>query len=431
MKRIQNIVQTNLFKITSLNSVSVLLKIGISFITSKLIAVFVGPTGMAFVGNFRNFMTLTETTATLGFQSGVVKEVAQNQDDKEQFNSIFSTVFISLFFVSLVLSSGLFLFSDFLNTLIFGASATFSVVFKIMGLVLPFSTLSLFFISIINGLGNYKGVIYTSIIGNIIGLVFAIYMLQNYQTLGALLSVLIAPSLLFFVTLFFLNKQFSIRQSLQIGFFDFGILKKLFPYSLMAFVTAIIVPMIYLTIRKTIIVQVGVEQAGFWEAMSRISSYYLMFVVSVTSLYFLPRLSSAKSIAETKIVYALFYKSIVPMFILGVLVLFLFKYWLVELLFSKEFLPVTDLFFWQILGDIFKVSTLILGYNLIAQKRTLAFIFSELFSVAVMYFCSIYLVSIYGIKGVVIAYAASYFCYSLFLIFYFRKSLFNKVASET
>ena len=39
-----------------LNSASVVLRIGVGFITSKFIAVFVGPSGMALVANFRNFV---------------------------------------------------------------------------------------------------------------------------------------------------------------------------------------------------------------------------------------------------------------------------------------------------------------------------------------------------------------------------------------
>jgi PST family polysaccharide transporter len=78
---IKRIIKTDLFKITSLNSFSVLLKIGIGLITSKLLAVFVGPSGMVLVGNLRNFLTSLESISTLGFQSGIVKYVAENDKD--------------------------------------------------------------------------------------------------------------------------------------------------------------------------------------------------------------------------------------------------------------------------------------------------------------------------------------------------------------
>lgn len=424
MKLLSTIFKSNLFKITSLNSLSVVLKIGIGLVTSKLIAIFVGPNGMALVGNFRNFITLNDTISSLGFQTGVVKEVAENKDDSNEFKRIFSTVFFSLLFIAFLLSFFFFFGSGYLNRIIFDANYNFEIVFKVLALVLPFYSLSMFFISIINGLGGYKKVIYVNIIGNIIGLLVSIYMLQHFKTLGALLSIVISPSLLLFATLYYLNKEIKLSESLSLYYFTPKILKRLIPYSLMAIVSAIIIPLVYLIIRKIIIAKVGIDNAGYWEAMTRISSYYLLFISSIVSLYYLPKLAMAKSKTETRSVFFNFYKYIFPIFIIGTIIVFLMKSILIKLIFTHSFLPTTDLFFWQLLGDIFKVFSMILGFNLIAQKRTFAFIISELFSVTVMCFSSIYLINVVGFQGVVMAHATTYFFYSLYLVLYFRKTLF-------
>ena len=81
--------------------------------TSKLLAVFVGPSGMALVGNLRNFSTSLESISTLGFQNGIVKYVAENKDDKQQLQKTIATVFISLFVVAIVLSSFLYFLAAF------------------------------------------------------------------------------------------------------------------------------------------------------------------------------------------------------------------------------------------------------------------------------------------------------------------------------
>ena len=84
MKFLKEIATKPLFKVTSLNGISILIKFLIGFITSKVIAVFVGPSGMALVGNLRNFLTTTEAFASLGFENGVVKYVAEQKDEKEK-----------------------------------------------------------------------------------------------------------------------------------------------------------------------------------------------------------------------------------------------------------------------------------------------------------------------------------------------------------
>jgi len=114
LKIIQKITSSQLFKITSLNSISVLIKIGIGLITSKVLAIFIGPSGMALVGNLKNFMAYLESITTLGFQNGIVKYVAENKEDKEKIKTIFSTLFSTLFLVLVVLSAVL--FASCLNT---------------------------------------------------------------------------------------------------------------------------------------------------------------------------------------------------------------------------------------------------------------------------------------------------------------------------
>jgi O-antigen/teichoic acid export membrane protein len=413
-----------LFKISSLNSLSVILKIGVGLVTSKLLAVFVGPAGMALVGNLRNFMTSLESISTLGFQNGIVKYVAENEKDKSELQKIIATVFISLSFVAMLLSGGLYFFASYFNSHIFGTRFDFSVVFKVLGLALPWYAVSLFFISVINGLGQFKKVIWITIFANILGLLASLVLIWNFKTLGALLAIVVTPALLFFLTFYMVNKEISVFKVIRLQFFDFQIIKNLSSYSLMALVSSVIGPLIFLAIRKNVIATVGIDQAGYWETMSRISSYYMLFVSTISSVYFLPKLANAKTNGETKIIFWSYYKSILPLFMVGLTMIYFLRFFIVELLFTKEFLPVATLFFWQLIGDILKVAFLILGYQFFAKKLTLAFIISEITSLAVLYFLSNFLIQFFGIQGVLIAQVLDNLIYLLVLAVYFRKSLF-------
>jgi len=417
-------VRTNLFKITSLNSVSVLIKIGIGLVTSKLLAIFVGPSGMALVGNLRNFSTSLESIATLGFQNGIVKYVAETKDDRPQFQKLISTVCISLLVIAILLSGILYFFAAFWNQQIFGAHFEYEIVIKAMALALPWFAIAVFFLAIINGLGKFMLVIYVNIIGNLIGLLVSMSMILQYKTLGALLSIVITPALLFLVTYYFIAKEFQFSKLVYYQSFDFQVVRNLSSYSLMALVSSVLGPLVYLAIRKNVIFVVGIEQAGFWETMTRISTYYMLFISTILTVYFLPKLAVAKDNLETKKVFWSFYKNILPLFIICLIFIYFSRTLLVKLLFTKEFLPVTNLFFWQLSGDVLKVSSLVLGYQFFAKKMTLAFIIFELASLGILYFSSSFLINIFGIQGIVMAQALDNFTYLLVLIVYFRKSLF-------
>ena len=423
MKLFQNISQNTLFKITSLNSLSVVIKIGIGLITSKFIAYFVGPTGMALVGNFRNFVASIETIATLGFQNGIIKVVAENQQHQKKLYQNIATILITILVTSLLCSFLIYWFADFFNKAVFGNSFQYARIFKAFALALPWYACSIVFLSIINGLGKFKKVIYTNIIGNVLGLFVSVVLMFYCHTFGALLAIIITPSLLFFVGLFFLQQEINCFKNINLASFDWKIIQNLGAYTLMALVSAVISPMVYLIIRNQIISDFGLEQAGFWVTMELISNYYLLFIGTILTVYFLPKLAVAQTNLETKDVFWDYFKNIIPIFGFGLFILFLIRKMVIHLLFSKDFLPVSDLFLFQLLGDVLRACALILGYNLIAKKHTFVFVITEILSMATMFYGTMWLSSIFGIQGVVMAHCLTYAVYLLILVIYFRKSL--------
>ena len=423
MKFLKEILSKPLFKATSLNGISILIKIAIGFITSKVIAIFVGPSGMALVGNLRNFLTSTEAFATLGFENGVVKYVAEHKKEEQKLQQTLSTIFISVVSISALLCLILFLFSSYFNTSIFGVAFHYGFVFKALSIALPFYIGNIFLIATINGLGEYKKVIFINIVGSCIGLLVSVLLIWYWQTKGALLSIILTPSLLFLVSFLSINKELRLLKTVRFKFYNRSILKSLSSYSLMALVSAVFGPMVLLAIRKNIILNLGIEQAGFWEAMTRISSYSFLFITSLIGIYFLPKLALAKDNQETKILFWEYYKGILPLFMIGMVCMYYLREFIIQILFTKAFLPVSRLFFWQLIGDVFKAASFILGYQFYAKKLTKAFIVFELFSLSVLYFSSIYCMTLFNIEGVVIGYAFTYAVYFFTLSVYFRKCL--------
>ena len=425
MQKIKVIFRSNLFKIASLNSFSIVLKIAIGFITSKFIALFVGPAGMALVGNFRNFLSSTQAVVTLGFETGIVKYVAENKLDTEYLKKIIATITIFLVALCAVFSLVIYFYSDFLNHLIFGNPFKFSFVFKVVALALPFYLCSLLLVSVINGLGCFKKVIIINCIGYLIGLFVSLFLIYFLKTEGALLAIIITPSLLFFVNLFYIQSEIAIFEYVKLDFFDASILKKFSSYSIMVFVSSIIGPVVLLVIRNNFIEKAGLNSAGFWEAISRISSYYMLFITTILSLYFLPKLSESKTIQSTNQIFRIYFKTILPPFGFGLLLVYLLRFYVISILFTKEFLPTEKLFFWQLLGDFFRAASYILAFQFYAKKKTTAFVISELLSLTVLYFSSIYFVNSFGFEGIVMAHCATYIIYFTGLLFYFRATVFD------
>lgn len=403
---------------------------GAGLITSKIIAIYVGPTGMGLVGNLRNFLSSIQSIATLGLQDGIVKYIAERKNDKSALSVLLSTLFFVLTLISLAVSTGLYFFSENINNFLFGVHFQYGNIIQMLAFALPFYVYSILLIAIANGLGTFKNVIRINIIGNIIGLILSVVLISMFKTLGALAALIITPSVLFFVALYYVQQELSLWQTIRQNSVDFVVLKQMIPYSFMFFVSAVIGPFVFLEIRNYIIHTLGNDAAGYWEAMSRISTYYLLFVSTLASVYFFPRLAITKSVNETRSILWSYYKWILTLFIGVLAIIYMFRNLIVQILFTEDFLPVIDLFFWQLLGDVFKVASLILGYQFLAKKMTAHFILTEVMSLSLSYFLSLYLISYFEIKGVVMAHAFTYIIYFAVLLLIFRKTLFGVKLQE-
>ena len=423
MNFFKQIWQKELFKVTSLNGLSVLIKIMVGFVTSKVIAVFIGPAGMALVGNFRNFITAVENLGILGFQNGIIKYVADYHNQEEKQRSFLATVTFTILLVASALTILLFCTATYWNNSLFGAAFQHSIIFKALALCLPWYIGSVFLTAVLNGFEAYGKVIKVNIIGNLIGLFLSVALVYYYKEFGALLAIVLAPVFVFVITLYYLYNQLDY---FRISFSNYNVdfLRNLSEYSLMALVSAVVGPIVMLSLRNTIIHTLSYEAAGYWEALTRISSYYFLFLSTILTVYYLPKLSKSESVAATKSLFWSYFKGIVPFFLIGLVVLYVLRGYLIPVLFTDAFLPVSELFFWQFVGDAFKAMALILGYQFFAKKLTKAFIVTELFSFAVLWLSGQYLVNLFGIEGIAMANAVTYGVYLITLSVYFRKQLF-------
>ena len=431
MKKVLNYINNNvLLKVDSLNSVSVIVKIIAGFLTSKFMAIFIGAEGMALVGNLRNFVGSVQSISILGLYKGVVKYIAQHKRDRTQLSRVLSTVFYLGFISTFVLSFLIYYNAEYVNDTVFKAYNNYTYIIKILALALPFYALNMLAFAIMNGFSKYKYLIVFNIFGQILGAVITILLIWKDRIDGALIAVAIAESIIFLITLVGIINRQNLTPLIKASKFSVKLAKKLSTYSGMAIFSAIILPIITLFIRNYIIDNVGIEDAGYWEAMNRISKYYLMFVSTLLSLYILPRFSEIDNIKDFRKEVFNFYKTIIPIFGIGLILIYFLRHFIVLIVLTDEFQPVEDLFFWQLLGDFVKVLSIVIAYQFLAKRMFWHYIITEAFSVVTLYFTSQYLIDEFGVVGANMAHFATYFLYYGIILMIFYSSLFGIIPEK-
>jgi PST family polysaccharide transporter len=194
----------------------------------------------------------------------------------------------------------------------------------------------------------------------------------------------------------------------------------------MTFVAVTMFPLSQLLLRRYVISNISIIEAGWWEALNRISGIYLMVITSSFSVYYGPRLSELKNKNELKKEIFLAYKIIIPCLLIGLPCVYFMRFFIIRILFSPEFMPMEKLFIYQLFGDFFKISSWILAFIMGAKRMTKEFVFTEvIFSLLFVGFAFLFLKR-NGIVGIVQAYLLNYIIYFLTMLVMFRRLLFLK-----
>jgi len=419
-----------LVKAASLNTANISVKIIAGILISKFIAIFIGPEGMALIGNLRNFLSALQSMAIAGLYNGLVKFIGRCKNDALALSKTLSTSFYFGFFASMTLAFLCYYNAEAINNFIFAENYNYVYVIETMAIVLPFYALNMFAFSIMNGFSKFKILLIINIIGQILGLLVTLLLIWQEHIDGALIAVVISPALNLLITLVGILYRKNLMSSIKITLIDFSVVQKLSPYMMMALVSSIAIPIVLILIRNYIIDEIGMKEAGYWQAMNRVSDYYLMFINSLITLYILPRFSEINTKTEFRNEVFSFYKTVMPFFAVILIIIFLSRSVLVNVLFSEDFKPVEELFGFQILGDFMRVLSMVIAYQFLAKKMFAHFIVIEIFLFVIMYVSSIYFIDVFGLKGAVMGHCLSYFMHFAIILLIFGSSLFGVISNE-
>ena len=419
---IKNFLKNNLIQIGVFNSSSIVVKIVASIMSSKALALFIGPSGLGFLGVFKEFFNMTMNVSSLGIQRGIIKYSAELKNHKNELKIFISTTMILGLIVSILVGLLIFIFSEEINNFLFSKN-NYIIIFRTVAFLLPISVLSNYWIFILNGLGYLKHVIRINILLYILNMIAIVILSYKFNTEGALLGIGIVYILQLLSILIFKPKEFKFKFP-ESPIFSSLYFKKIIGYTLMTITSLILFPFISILIREEIIYLIGESAAGFWEAMKRISENYLLFASSLILLSVLPKLSEDQSDQNFRNVTFDFFKSIIPVFVLGLIVVYVVKDIIVRLLYTQDFLPMNILFKWYLLGDFFRVLGMLLAANFFARRNILGYVLTDVFLAFVMYVSTIVLLKHYGLNGGGIAYLLSYLMYFILLLLVFGKKLF-------
>ena len=422
--------QNALLKVVSLNSISVVVSFVLGIISTKIVSVYLGTSGMASLGSFRNFAGMIKSVATLGINNSFIKLFVENKEDKNELGIIYSTFFWFFLLVSTVMGLLIVLFADSISKFLF-FNNSFTNPIRFFGLLLPLIVINVFWMAIYNALEKYKKIVFLQIISNVLIFVFTAFLIVNHAVNGGLLAVALGELIMVLVTFGFVIKdksyfQFNLQRILKKKYLQ--VIKK---FSSMALLSAIIAPVTLMLIRNFIIETHSIQEAGIWDATNKFSSFYMLIFSSGLSLYYMPKLASLTTDVAFKTELKFYFKVFVPLCLLTLVVVFFLKRMIVNIAFTSAFLRVNDVLIWQLLGDFLKILTLAFGYQIVVKASIKKYFILEIVFNLAYLLLSFYLVPLFSFEGAVQSYFFANLIVLALILFMFRKLFLNSKMPST
>lgn len=417
--------KADIVKVFSLTSVSTLVKMLTGFVSVKVVASIIGPAGVALVGQLNNFATIAMSLSSGGINNGITKYISEFKNDEGKVRTYLSTALRITVICSLCVGVAMIVLNRLLSRLIL-QTEEYWYVFLIFGFTILLYALNLMLLSVVNGFKEFKKYVKINIANSVVGLCFTLVFVLTLGLPGALVSAVTYQSVMLFITMWMVRKSSWAAWSNFKERLNRLASKQYFKYTLMTLTTAATVPISQLLLRSYVISEISPIEAGWWEAMNRLSNMYLMVITTSFTVYYMPRLSELSDKYELRREIFKAYKLIVPILIVGFALIYLFRHLIIKILFSPEFLPMENLFIWHLTGDFFKICSWLLAFIMVAKAMSKAYIATEIiFALTYIAFGFVFM-RMNGVVGITQAYLLNFVMYMICMIILFRGIIFTR-----
>lgn len=412
----------SLVRTSLLNAIAVAVKVGVAMVLNKILAVYVGPTGYAAIGQFQSVLGIAASLAGGVLGPGITKATAEHYDNESKQHAVWQTALKLTIITAGIISLILIFAGSWLGAHLLQRQ-DMTGVFIGLAFALPAIAVNNCLLAILNGKKDVSAYVSANVFGSLFSLIVVGVLTYNLGLYGALFGIAVSPAMVLLATAALVFKRKWMSAAALWGKMDVGAVRELSGFGLMGITSAMMAPLAYIYIRDFLSAQLGSQAAGYWQASWKISEIYLMLITLTLSVYYLPRLAEISVAAELKKEIAKVYCYVLPIVMIGGFSIYVLRDFIVRTLFSGDFAPMRDLFFWQVIGDVLKIGAWILSYVMLGRAMVKPFIITEvIFAVTFCIFTNIF-VKIFGLEGVAMAYAMNYAIYWVSIFFLVKKEM--------
>lgn len=422
----------SILKSTGLFGFSQIIKMIIGVISSKLIAIFLGPIGVGIVGLLNNTINIITAFTSFGFNVTSVREVSlANSEDKKTLSNKISFLLIWSIIIGLLGTLIAVIFSLLFSQLTFGTTDKYHW-FILLSINFIIVSLTTFCSSILQGTRMLKQIVISNTIISLLVALISIPIYYFYKFSGIIPVLLVSSLINLIVNYYFVRKLIILKSALSFK----EILFQGKPLVKLGFVLSINVIFGYIC---TYIIKLYLngsgstaEVLGFYEVSNIILISYVGMIFNAMSVDFYPKLTSiqdnnheVKKYVNNQIEIALLI--VTP----AIMLLYFSSPLVIKVLYTNDFLNVLFILKLALFSVIIRAIIWPLGFIILAKGNKKQYFKQELFSDFANIIFTILFYHFLGLIGIGIAIFLQYIFYGFYVFSIVKKEYSFSFTKET
>jgi O-antigen/teichoic acid export membrane protein len=396
-----------------------ILKLIISVITSKFVAVFLGPYGIGLVSLLTNAASLISSITSFESLKVGTREIALHsaEDDTTELSKSIQNLQRIALLVGVFGALVSILFSETLSNFIFGSSDK-KQWFYVLGIYFVITGFANARMAILQGVNQIKTLAWCNIIIAFFTAIGSVLMYYYLKMEGIIWVVLYTSVVTLLVTTYF-TKHYTF----QFSFTNLNeFIKQSSPIMKLGFVLSInlILGQICFFIIRLYLNEGGASSSvlGFYQVNTIIIVNYLGLIFNAMSYDFYPKLTAIHS--EPKKVNELVNSQIEIALLLvtpAIIFLYIFGPFLIEILFTKEFRVTFFILKLAVISVVLKSISMPMAYLILAKGDRWQYFKQELLGDVLNVTLTIFLYQHLGLEGIGLAYIVNYTIYGVYVYY--------------
>lgn len=423
-----------IIKATSLFGGVQFLSILISIIRSKIVAIFLGPTGLGITSLLNSSIALISAFTSVGLDKSAVKSIsmANFTGDNVKIATEISILKRLIWFTGILGTMLTIILSSWLSKLTFN-NTDYTFAFIWISITLLFMQLTNGQLAILQGLRKLQFQAKANLYGSFLGLLFTVP-LYYYYGIKSIVPTIIVASLIVLLTSWYYSNKVKIKSvpvtNLEVFIGGKEMIRLGFSLSFINILSLIAAYALQIVIsHRGGVIELGLFSAGF----AIINSYVGLIFTAISTDYY-PRLSSICGDNDKVRITVIQQALIAILIITPIIIIFLtFAPFIIRFLYSLKFISIISMVSWGILGMLFKAVSWSMGYILIAKGDSKIFMKTSLFFNILFLIINIIGYYSFGLEGLGITFALNYIIHFLGLKiitnnkynFYFDKEFYK------